>query len=159
MPLMFYETSYNPEKAQAEIQRVLLSMGARRVTLDYDPTERDIVGLSFRMETPAGDMEFQLPARIDRVFTTLKRQGVLKGIGGSGRRPDPARQRLHASSVAWRTLLEWIKLQLALVETDQAKADEIMLPYLVLNPGEDGQRVTVYEQFAAARQLPAGGTG
>ena len=154
MALLFYATNYSPARAQAEIQQSLLGIGARRISLEY--RDKQVVGMSFTLETPQGEREFLLPARVERVLDTLKRQGVLRG---AGRRPDVAVQHQHAMAVAWRTLLEWVKVQAAIAETRQAAADEIMLPYLVLEGDGPGQRITLYEQFSANRALPEGGRG
>lgn len=151
---MFYATSYNPERAQAEISRLLLSIGARRISVEYNE-RRDVAGMSFTLDTSRGAQEFLLPLRTDRVLSVLKRQGVLKGLGAARRRADPDLQRRHTESVAWRTLLEWLKLQAAIIETEQGSADEIMLPYMLVGADADGARYTVYEQFLGDRALPA----
>lgn len=143
MPLLFHTTTYKPERAQAEIQRVLLSMGARRISLEYAPGHV-VTGMSFTLHTPQGEQEFMLPVRVDRVRETMRKQGILVRS-----RPDE-----HSAAVAWRTLLEWVKVQLAIIETQQATPDEIMLPYmLVLN---QGTRKSVYEQFTGSLALPEG---
>jgi hypothetical protein len=154
MALLFYTTECKPERAQAEIQKMPRSMGARRITLEYEGPHTPIpAGMGFTLETPQGEREFLLPARVDRVLDTLKRQSVLRG---AGQRSDPIVQREHAAAVAWRTLLEWVKVQAALAETNQATVDEIMLPYMLLAGDRPGQHVTLYEQFSADRALPAG---
>lgn len=71
-------------------------------------------------------------------------------------RTDPLLQRQHADAVAWRTLLEWLKVQAAIIETEQAAPDEVMLPYMLV-PSANGQRSTAYQQFAQTA-LPAGVT-
>jgi len=154
-PLLFHSTSYSPPRAQAEIQKQLLGMGARRISLEYDKG-RNVSGMSFTLETPAGEQEFLLPARADRVKATLKRQGILRGVN-LRRAENLVAQDEHAQAVAWRTLLEWVKLQAALADTNQAEAAEIFLPYLLIEDG-CGSRVTVYEKFNAARALPDGQT-
>src|SRR5262245_32286682 len=98
--------------------------------------------MSFELETARGSREFSLPVRVDKVKLTMTRQGVL-------RRRDPA---AHAASVAWRTMLEWLKVQLALIETQQAEAAEIFLPYLLL-PAENGKARTLYETYSLERAL------
>jgi len=146
MALLFYTTEYKPERAQAEIHKLLLGMGARRISLEYDQKTRQVAGMSFTLETAQGEREFLLPSRVDRVLDTLKRQGVLKAT----------RPLEHAAAVAWRTLLEWVKVQAAMADTKQAAPDEIMLPYLLLPGQRPGETYTLYEQFSAHRALPVG---
>jgi hypothetical protein len=146
MPLLYYTTEYKPERAQAEIQRLLLSIGARRISMEYDRVTRAVTGMSFSLESAVGEREYVLPVRTERVKATLKRQGVLK----------VSRPEQHAASVAWRTLLEWLKVQLAIIETQQAAPDEVMLPYLMV-PDESGTGArSLYEQFADNRALGEG---
>ncbi len=45
---------------------------------------------------------------------------------------------VHAASVAWRTLLEWLKVQVAMMETHQAEPAKVMLPYMLM-PDETGR--------------------
>lgn len=148
MPLMFHSTSYSPDRAQAEINKLLRLAGARRISVEYGDHRRAI-GMTFSLETPRGEREFLLPVRIDRVKSVLAKQGVLRG---AGQRRDPAASQAHAEAVAWRTLLEWLKLQLALVETEQAAADEIMLPYMLVE--QPTGVVSLYEQYSG-KALPA----
>jgi hypothetical protein len=155
--LLFHTTEYSPERAQDEIMKLLRTIGARRISLEYSGSVGDthVAGMSFSLATASGEQEFLLPVRVDQVQKVLARQGVLRG---GGRRPDPSVALKHARSVAWRTLLEWLKVQAAIIETEQAKADEVMLPYLLLGTanGEGSYRMTVYEQFARQAALPAG---
>ena len=156
MALLFYATSYSPDRALAEIQKVLLGLSARRISYEYDSTagRRRVAGISFSLEAAGFEREFLLPVRTERVKATLKRHGVLRG---AGRRVDEDAQQAHAESVAWRTLLEWIKVQAALIDTQQVTPVEVMLPYMLVDgPNGSGTRSTVYEAFEMQAALPAG---
>ena len=145
MALLFHTTTYKPERAQAEIQRLLLSVGARKVSAEYERFQ--MVGMSFVLETPRGEREFLLPVRPERVKAVLARQGLL----------IRSRADQHAAAVAWRTMLEWLKVQLAIIETDQAAAAEVMLPYMIVET-EGHAQASLYEHFASdERMLPAPG--
>lgn len=154
MALLFYSTNYNPDRARAEIQKLLLQMGARRISYEFSGAvgQTHVTGISFTLATVHGEQEYLLPAREEKVRRVLERQGVLRGAKRSF---DREMQRSHAESVAWRTLLEWLKVQAALIETEQAESSEVMLPYMLVQ-AEGGQRVTVYEQFTSAPALPSG---
>lgn len=149
MPLLFYTTEYKPERAQAEIQRLLLSIGARKISVEYHPTTRAVTGMSFELEAAVGRREYLLPVRTERVKAVLQKQHVLKST-----KPDE-----HAASVAWRTTLEWMKVQVAIIETQQAVADEVMLPYMLVADETGHGRRPLYEQFAASPALPEGKRG
>lgn len=144
MSLLFHSTTYTPGRSQAEITRLLLSAGARRISVEYNPA-RAASGMSFTLETARGEREFMLPVRADRVRKVMAAQGIL----------IRSRADQHATSVAWRTLLEWLKVQLALIETDQAEAAEIMLPFMLVESAGEAP-MSLYEQFRGDRALPAG---
>ena len=146
MALLYYSTEYSPRRAQAEIQQSLIGHGARRISLEYD--QGKIIGISFSIQTPAGERDFILPARVAGVRQALKYQGVLRQRNDNGQS--------HAEAVAWRTLLEWVKLQMALVETSQARLDEVMLPYMMIDSPNDGVRYTLYEAFSQNALPPPG---
>jgi len=146
MALLYYSTEYSPRRAQAEIQQSLIAHGARRISLEYD--QGKIIGISFSIQTPAGERDFILPARVAGVRQVLKYQGVLRQRSDNGQS--------HAEAVAWRTLLEWVKLQMALVETSQARLDEVMLPYMMIDSPNDGVRYTLYEAFSQNALPPPG---
>ncbi|MCH8134806.1 MAG: hypothetical protein IIB77_02370, partial [Proteobacteria bacterium] len=65
--------------------------------------------------------------------------------------PKRLRTREQASRVAWRIIKDWLRAQLAIIETEQAEMVEVFLPY-AQHP-VTGQ--TLYEQLEASgfRQL------
>jgi hypothetical protein len=42
----------------------------------------------------------------------------------------------QAYRVAWRNILDWVEAQMALLEIEMAKIEEIFLPYMVNATGE-----------------------
>ena len=42
----------------------------------------------------------------------------------------------QAYRVAWRNILDWVEAQMALLEIEMAKIEEIFLPYMVNSTGE-----------------------
>jgi len=58
----------------------------------------------------------------------------------------------HAERVAWRIVKDWLEAQLAIIRTEMATLDQVMLPYM---RADDGR--TVYELYRdQALALPAG---
>jgi hypothetical protein len=151
MPIMNYTTKVEPEQTAAEIQRILVKHGVRRVLLEYSPGSRDPVGLSFTVETSFGERPFALPVNVDGVERILAKGMVI---------PDPrsrtgvkmrANLRKQSERVAWRILKDWIKAQLAIVEMGLMNIDEVMLPYLCLKGNK-----TVYQHMREQQlALPA----
>jgi len=48
----------------------------------------------------------------------------------------------HASNVAWRVVRDWLRAQIALIDSGMVMLDEIMLPYAITSGGK-----TALERF------------
>ncbi len=143
-----FTTEIAPEKSLGEISRILVEFGATHISIEYDKVKKVPIGISFVAETPLGDREFRLPARIERV------QKVITDKYEAGdRRLGPRHTTFeHAARVAWRILRDWIEAQLAMVKLDLISIDEMFFPQLVA--GERGE--TVYQLFEGRRLLGPG---
>ncbi len=112
---------------------------AKRITLDYDGGAPSAIW--FTCDTQLGEREFALPANLQAVQTTLRRQNVQLRY----------QSREHAARVAWRIVNDWLEAQLAIIESGMVTLDEVMLPYMLLE-----NRRTVYVNLVEQRMaLPA----
>lgn len=130
MPITNYTTSIAAEKTAAEIVAHLAKAGADQVMMTY--REGRPVGVAFTIETPTGRRSFRLPVDAGPVQVVLQRQRVTTRYATY----------VHAERVAWRIMKDWLVAQLALIETEMARLDQVMLPYMT---SDDGR--TVYELF------------
>jgi hypothetical protein len=161
MALLNYTTSVAVEKSLAEIQGMLLRAGASGISTTYDRATRRPTGVAFRVDTPAGALDYALPVRVAAVRRVLVREGVLKPARtfSDYRRMREERERVdrlyreQPERVAWRIARDWLDVQLAMVQTGMVALDEVMLPYQLVD-GANGQ-TTVYELYAEQqRRLP-----
>jgi len=135
-----YTTTVTALKSIGEIQGILVAHGAKHILMDYDQGEP--TGIAFITATPHGDIPFRLPANIDRVQAVLNKQRV---------RTEVSRE--FAARVAWRILRDWVRAQMAILETELVSIDQIFLPYMQV--GEQGK--TLYEVMRDHHlQLPRG---
>ena len=135
-----YSTTVTALKSIGEIQGILVAHGATHILMDYDDEEP--VGLAFIVSTPYGDTPFRLPANVDRVEAVLNKQRVRSQVS-----------RELASRVAWRILKDWVRAQMAILETEMVSIDQVFLPYMEV--GEKGK--TLYEVMLDHHlQLPKG---
>ncbi len=156
MSVLNYTTSIAASKTIGEIQALLSQHGATRIAVDY--VERAPSGLTFALVTPHGARLFTLPVNVDamhRLLVAERRAGRLKG--GSRAVMESREQ---AERVAWRVVKDWLAAQLALVQTEMAALDQVMLPYLHV----DGDRTlyaayTEREDMLALRSGPSGFSG
>jgi hypothetical protein len=137
-----YTTSIAPERTVAEIQQKLAKAGAFQILHEYRKGTGELIGLSFRIQTPFGNMAFELPARIEAVEAVLQKQ-VRKG---DCRRGFATRE--QAVRVAWRILKDWIEAQLALIETGMVSLEQVMLPFAQNDKGQTLFEALAQKKFA-----------
>jgi hypothetical protein len=126
MSVLNYTTSIAASKTIGEIQALLAKHGANRIAVDYQDSQPS--GLTFALVTPHGARLFTLPVNIDamhRLLIAESRAGRLKSGQAKARE-----SREQAERVAWRVAKDWLAAQLALVQTEMAALDQVMLPYL-----------------------------
>ncbi len=133
--LFTYTTTIEPHKTVAEIQVELISHGAKSILLNYDKEQR-IESISFMIDSPYGNMGIKLPCNPKPILEVLKRQHVAKKYLNEH----------HALRVAWRIILYWTKAQMAILDADMVKMEQIFLPYIVDKNGK-----TLYEKLADSR--------
>ena len=145
MPLANYTTEVTAIKSVGEIQGLLTGHGARSILIDYKDGEP--IALAFIIPTKHGDLPFRLPANIEKVQVVLKKMRSRNRWNPNADRLD----RERALKVAWRILRDWVRAQLAIIETEMVTIDQVFLPYMT-HRGK-----TVYEIFVEGHlQLPQG---
>lgn len=140
MTLANYTTSVPAVRSANEITKDLVRAGARGIGSEYDPQGR-MVSMVFTMVVAGDSFSYTLPVRVDAVQAVLIKQRVEKRY----------QTRDHAERVAWRILRDWVRAQLAIIETEMVQLDQVMLPYMSTDNG-----MTVYDRWTSSRALPAG---
>lgn len=143
MALLNYSTSIDVHKTLGEIQGLLAKAKSRSISIDYQEGEPSAV--AFVIETPLGLQPFRLPMDGEAIFKTITKQYQR----GQVQRRFVTRE--QAARVGWRIIKDWLAAQIAIVETEMVRLDEVMLPYLV-GPGDQ----TLYQAFVSNQlALPA----
>ena len=140
MPLLNYTTKIDVEKTIGEIQRMLGKAGAMKIMTDYD--EGVISALSFALNVNGQTIGFRLPCDWRPVQEVLKRHKA----NTSGRKDKIKTDQVQSVRVAWRIVKDWVEAQLALVETQMVKTEQVFLPYMVVKGGK-----TLYENMVDAQ--------
>ncbi|KKN48216.1 hypothetical protein LCGC14_0654780 [marine sediment metagenome] len=130
MPIANYTTEVPAIKSVGEIQGILVGHGAKAIMLDYDddvPT-----GLAFIIKTDHGELQFRLPANVKQVEKILlnMRARPLETWHSDYKRVME-RVRKQSARVAWRIIKDWVRAQMAILETEMVKIEQIFLPYMV----------------------------
>lgn len=139
MAIKNYTSDIPVEKIFTELQQALGTHGAKQISFDYGDDGK-VHGVQFVIKVKDRFIPIQLPARVAQAQAVLKRQyenGEIKShIGTKVYSYD------QAYRVAWRNILDWVQAQMALLEIDMAKIEEVFLPYML-----DRQGVTFFERM------------
>lgn len=134
MAILNYTTTIDALKTVSEIEYILVQHKAKSIMKDYDG--ESITGLSFLIDTGTQQIPVRLPAKVDRCLLVLQKE----------KRANPRKQikdtREQAERVAWRILKDWVEAQMALLDIEMVRFDEIFLPYIQTSDGR-----TVYERL------------
>jgi hypothetical protein len=121
-----YTTDIPVEKTIREIQQMLAQNGARGIMLEYDGNG-NITDIFFKIILNNKELPFRLPAKAERVYQALwgeKQEWEYTRYGAGWRQ--------QAQRIAWRICKTWLEAQITLINLEQAKMEEVFLPYLVM---------------------------
>lgn len=128
MAILNYTTTIDAFKTVSEIEYILMKHGAKSIMKNFDG--ESITGLSFLIDTGCRQFPVMLPVKIDDCLAVLQKQ----------KKENPKKQikdtREQAERVAWRILKDWIEAQMALLDIEMVKFEEIFLPYIEVAQGQ-----------------------
>jgi hypothetical protein len=121
-----YTTDIPVEKTIAEIQKLLAQNGARGIALEYDESGT-IKDIFFKIILNNKELPFRLPAKAEKVYTALH-----EGTPDHYHTRFGKQWREEAQRIAWRICRTWLEAQITLINLEQAKMEEVFLPYLIM---------------------------
>lgn len=124
MPLLNYTTKVDSLQSASEIEVMLIRHGAKSILKECDKGK--ITALSFMVTTPQGDIPFRMPVNVQPVHEILKRQRQKNGA-----KVDASPE--QAERVAWRILKDWTEAQMAIIETEMMRMEEVFFAR-IFNP-------------------------
>ena len=127
-PLLDYTTKVPVSRTIAQIQAKLVEHGARAVMMEYGDDGR-IKALAFNVKMPNRELPIRLPINAGATLKVLQRQAADREIPVGYAKGD------HAYRVAWRNIFHWVSAQLALLETEMVRMEEIFLAYVITSDG------------------------
>lgn len=142
MAILNYTTTVDAFKTVSEIEYILMKHKAKSIMKNYEG--ESITGLSFLIDTGAQQIPIKLPVKTDECLKVLKKEKA------AGARSIKA-TREQAERVAWRILKSWVEAQMALLDIEMVKFEEIFLPYIETNNGQ-----TIYERLEEKQFLLEG---
>lgn len=122
-----YTTDVPTERTVSEIQKILSQNGARGIALEYDGNG-NIKDIFFKIILHEKELPFRLPAKAERVYAALH------GDASYGYKERYDKQwHAEAERIAWRICKTWLEAQVTLINLEQAKIEEVFLPYLIIS--------------------------
>ena len=134
MAILNYTTTVDSFKTVSEIERILVKHNAKSIMKNYDG--ESIMGLSFLIDTGVQQIPVRLPVKVDECLEVLKKEKK------NSPRSNIKATREQAERVAWRILKDWVEAQMALLDIQMVRFEEIFLPYI-----ETGNGQTIYERL------------
>lgn len=131
MPILNYTTSVPAMRTIGQIQGKLAEHGARAVMMNYEG--KRVVSLAFQVDGPAGPLSIKLPVDAMATLKVMERDEL---------QPRYLTED-HAYRVSWRIVKDWVEAQMALLDTEMVRMEQIFLPYIITHNGK-----TVYEIMA-----------
>jgi len=131
MPLANYTTKVPVSRSLQLIQELLVRAGAQSILTDFEQGEA--AAISFRIQRGERSLGIRLPGNW---------RGVLQVMTKDPKVPRSLKRTDQAKRVAWRTVHDWLRAQLAMVEVGNASMEQVMLSYVVAPSGE-----TLYERL------------
>ena len=116
-----YTSTVPAMNSAAAIEKLLVEAGATSISKWYE--EKQLKGFLFQMPLNGHMLVFRLPANEEL---------VAKLMLGQARNPDAKKRlaiRAQAQRTAWRTLHEWVQIQVAMILLKQVEPLQIFLPY------------------------------
>ena len=129
--ILNYTSDVPVSRTVNEIQNELIKARANSVRMDYKDGE--ITAVYFQIEVEGKNLPFRLPVKSEEAYKIMYAGRPQEWKYGESRKEQ-------AKRTAWRIVLTWLKAQIALIELEQAKPEEIFLPYLIV-----GQNTTLFE--------------
>lgn len=128
-----------------EIRKTLITHKAKRISFDYGDDGK-AVGVTFSIDVNGETMHFKLPVRLSSVEMLVK-----QSYQSVGRRLVGEALMDQAYRTAWANVRDWVAGQMAMIEINMVKMEEVFFPYLLV----DSKR-TAFDAFEDQRTLPSG---
>lgn len=133
MAILNYTTTIDTFKTVSEIEYNLMKHKAKSIMKEFQGDS--IVGLSFLIDTGYSQVPIKMPVKVEECLAVLRKEKR----NGAKNVKDTKEQ---AERVAWRILKDWDESQMALLDIEMVKMEEIFMPYIVDSKGQ-----TLYEKL------------
>ncbi len=147
MPIANYTTEVSASKSVMEIQGMLVAHKAKQILIEY-MGDGEPEALSFIISVSGSDIPFVLPANIARVEAILiKQRKYMPEKWHHNYEQTMLRIHKQAVMVSWRILRDWVRAQMAILESEMVSLGQIFLPYMMTPNGKSLYEAMVDKGF------------
>lgn len=138
MAILNYSTTIEAYKTVSEIENILVKHKAKSIMKNYNGEA--IESLSFLVDVGYNQIPIKMPAKVDECLKVLQNE--------KKKNSKVKATREQAERVAWRILKDWVEAQMALLDINMVKMEEVFMPYIVDKTGQ-----TLFEKLEERRFL------
>ena len=138
MAILNYTTTIEAYKTVSEIENILVKHKATSIMKNYNGEA--IESLSFLVDVGYNQIPIKMPAKVNECLKVLQNE--------KKKNSKVKATREQAERVAWRILKDWVEAQMALLEINMVKMEEVFMPYIVDKTGQ-----TLFEKLEEQRFL------
>lgn len=138
MAILNYTTTIEAYKTVSEIENILVKHKATSIMKNYNGEA--IESLSFLVDVGYNQIPIKMPAKVDECLKVLQNE--------KKKNSKVKATREQAERVAWRILKDWVEAQMALLDINMVKMEEVFMPYIVDKTGQ-----TLFEKLEERRFL------
>jgi len=138
MAIKNYTSVVKPTDSLGKIQAILAEYGASRIQIEYTD-QRKPKSVTFAMWIGGNEIAFQLSVDV---------AGLLQAMKEDSKVPSAHCNSEQAERTAWKNKLEWLQIQLAEIQANQARMEQLLLGYAVTRNGQ-----TAYERLQQGENL------
>ena len=133
MAILNFTTKIDVWQTVSEIQQILSKQGATHFAIRNEGSRPAAV--SFAIDFKGQPLNFLLPCNYKGVYQIIKKDKATIQKLRMVNSMDKLEQ--HSYNVAWRIIKDWIEAQMALVQVEMVKIEEVFMPYLIINAQGD----------------------
>lgn len=120
MALKNYTTTIAVEKTMMEIEQILAKFGATHIFKMYNE-QKEPSAIAFKCIINEQEISFKLPMEEQKILQVFR---ITKGFPRNRCNIEQARK------TGWRIIKDWVDSQMALIEINVVKFEEVFLPYM-----------------------------
>ena len=148
-----YTSTVDAEDSIFRIEQKLIQFGASHILKEYDDAKQ-VSALSFTLLVDRETLRrlpIRMPANVEAVRKVL--WGQVRP--GGNRQQKLAKVAQQAVRTAWKLTLDWLDVQLSMIEMGQAEAAQVFLPYVRCSGERTFYEVIKADGYRALPGLPA----